>query len=264
MNRSEDLRGQTAVVTGAASGIGRSIALKLAESGADLLIHTRAREIEAKQVCADIRRLGRTCELLVTDYVDPQNQDALVDWAWQQSEQIGVWINNAGGDVLTGPPSEMTFDEKLAYLWQVDVAATVRISRNVGQRMRERSQQPGDHLLVNIGWDQAELGMAGDSGEMFSTTKAAVMAFSRSLAQSLAPHVRVNCLAPGWIQTAWGTTANEYWQHRATAESLLQRWGQPEDIANTCLFLATSGKFINGQVISVNGGRAFQNVERKT
>jgi 3-oxoacyl-[acyl-carrier protein] reductase len=97
--------------------------------------------------------------------------------------------------------------------------------------------------------------MAGDSGEMFAAVKGAVMAFSRSLARSLAPHVRVNCLAPGWIRTAWGDTASEYWQRRALRESLLERWGTPDDVARVARFLASpAADFITGQIIPINGG----------
>jgi 3-oxoacyl-[acyl-carrier protein] reductase len=114
----------------------------------------------------------------------------------------------------------------------------------------------GSGVILNIGWDQAEAGMAGDSGELFATSKGAVMAFTRSLAKSLAPEVRVNCLAPGWIKTAWGETASEAWQNRAKSESLLQRWGTPEDIAQAAAFLASpAASFITGQVVPVNGGR---------
>ena len=92
---------------------------------------------------------------------------------------------------------------------------------------------------------------------MFAAVKGAIAAFSRSLAKSLAPHVRVNCLAPGWIRTAWGETASDAWQQRARRESLLGRWGEPEDVARVARFLASpAAAFINGQVIAVNGGRA--------
>jgi 3-oxoacyl-[acyl-carrier protein] reductase len=97
--------------------------------------------------------------------------------------------------------------------------------------------------------------MAGDSGEMFAAIKGAVMAFSKSLARSLAPHVRVNCLAPGWIRTSWGQVAPDYWQARAREESLLHRWGTPDDVARMARFLASpASDFITGQVIPINGG----------
>jgi 3-oxoacyl-[acyl-carrier protein] reductase len=155
-------------------------------------------------------------------------------------------------DVLTGEASNWSFEEKLAALWKVDVVGTLRLSRAVGQRMRER----GHGTMLNIGWDQAETGMAGDSGEMFAAVKGAVMAATRSLAKSLAPEVRVNCVAPGWIRTDWGEKASQHWQDRARRESLMGRWGTPEDIARTARFLVSpAAKFINGQVIAINGGR---------
>ncbi|MFO0969360.1 MAG: SDR family oxidoreductase, partial [Gemmataceae bacterium] len=108
---------------------------------------------------------------------------------------------------------------------------------------------------VNMGWDQAETGMDGDSGQLFGTVKAAVMAFTRSLALSLAPQVRVNCLAPGWIRTAWGEGASDYWQARAVKETPLARWGEPEDVAQTALWLVSpAASFITGQTIRINGG----------
>jgi 3-oxoacyl-[acyl-carrier protein] reductase len=110
-------------------------------------------------------------------------------------------------------------------------------------------------VILNMGWDQAETGMEGDSGEMFAAVKGAIMAFSRSLAKSLAPAVRVNCLAPGWIKTAWGQGASEAWQDRARRESLLGRWGTPEDVARVARFLVSpAASFVNGQVVSINGG----------
>jgi 3-oxoacyl-[acyl-carrier protein] reductase len=109
--------------------------------------------------------------------------------------------------------------------------------------------------IINIGWDQAEHGMAGDSGELFAAVKGAVMAFTKSLAQSLAPQVRVNCVAPGWIRTEWGDGASEYWQQRAVDESLSARWGTPNDVARAVAWLASpAADFITGHVLPVNGG----------
>jgi 3-oxoacyl-[acyl-carrier protein] reductase len=127
------------------------------------------------------------------------------------------------------------------------------LSQLIGKTMHDR----GRGVIINMGWDQAETGMAGDTGELFATAKGAVMAFTRSLAKTLAPEVRVNCLAPGWIKTAWGESANPAWQRRAQQESLLQRWGTPEDVAKAARFLASpAAQFITGQIIAVNGGRA--------
>lgn len=196
--------------------------------------------------------------VIMADLADPSTHQALVDRAWNWRDGVQLWINNAGADVLTGEVAGWSFSEKLELLWQVDVRATVQLARSIGQRMIARqTAQPGGEpdAILNMGWDQADFGMAGDSGEMFAAIKGAIMAFSRSLARSLAPHVRVNCLAPGWIRTAWGCEASEYWQRRAADESLLQRWGTPEDVARAARFLVSpAASFITGQTIPINGG----------
>jgi NAD(P)-dependent dehydrogenase (short-subunit alcohol dehydrogenase family) len=97
--------------------------------------------------------------------------------------------------------------------------------------------------------------MEGDSGQLFAAVKGAIACFTRSLAKSLAPAVRVNCLAPGWIRTAWGETASEVWQERVRRETPLKVWGLPEDVAAAALWLSSpSARFITGQTIKVNGG----------
>lgn len=245
-----DLLGLTAVVTGSTSGIGRAIALELAAAGADVLVHGR-RLAAAEAVAGEIRDLGRVAETAVCDLTDQELHAELVERAWQWRGGVDVWVNNAGADVLTGGPARWTFEEKLDLLWRVDVVATMRLSRLAGRRMKAR----GLGAILNMGWDQAEHGMAGDSGELFAAAKGAVMAFSKSLAMSLAPEVRVNCLAPGWIKTAWGEQASQSWQQRAQGECLLQRWGTPEDVARAARFLASpAAGFITGQVVPVNGG----------
>jgi 3-oxoacyl-[acyl-carrier protein] reductase len=251
----QELTGMRAMVTGSSSGIGRAIALELARAGCDVLVHARANRQAANQVLHEVRAHGRRSELLLSDLSDPVQQQSLVTRAWETWSGLEIWINNAGADVLTGERSQWSFEEKLERLWQVDVLATVRLSRLAGELMSRSPADVGRRCIVNVGWDQAETGMAGDSGQLFATVKAAVMAFSRSLAMTLAPQVRVNCVAPGWIKTAWGDQAPSYWQERAVRESLSGRWGTPEDVAHTVRFLVSPAtQFVNGQVIHVNGG----------
>ncbi len=195
--------------------------------------------------------MGRETELVMADLREREGQESLARQAWQWQGHIDVWINNAGVDVLTGKNAGWSFDQKLEALWKVDVLATIHLAREVGRRMCEH----GGGVILNMGWDQVTVGMAGDSGQLFTATKGAVMAFTKSLAKSLAPKVRVNCLAPGWIKTTWGEHASEDWQKRATAESLLGRWGTPEDVARVARFLVSDdASFMTGQVVPINGG----------
>ncbi len=246
---------KVAVVTGSSSGIGRAIALQLARAGAHVVVHGGHRRDPAEEVASLIRQCGRKATAIVADLRLPEKRAELVDRAWQFLGCVDIWINNAGADVLTGEIRRWPFVQRLRLLWEVDVVATIELSRAAGENMRREARQPGEKLLLNMGWDQADVGMAGDSGQMFAAIKGAIMCFSRSLAQSLAPEVRVNCLAPGWIRTAWGQRASDYWQQRACRESLLERWGTPEEVAHVACFLASpAGSFVNGQIIRINGG----------
>lgn len=248
------LHGQVAVVTGASGGIGRAIARELAAAGADVVIHGRARREQAEETARWVRGCGRQALVVLADLAEPVAAEELARRAWNWQGRVDIWVNAAGVDVLTGAAARWTLEQKLDALWQVDVRATVVLSRLAGARMKDA----GGGAIINLGWDQAEQGMAGDSGEMFAAVKGAVMAFTRSLAQSLAPEVRVNCVAPGWIRTEWGEGASAYWQQRACRESLRGRWGTPEDVARATLFLASpQADFITGQILAVNGGFRF-------
>jgi 3-oxoacyl-[acyl-carrier protein] reductase len=245
------LENHIAVVTGSSSGIGRAIALELAAAGADVLVHARTNGKGAASVANEVEALGRRAEIMLCDLGDSSQHAGFVENAWQWQKRVDIWINCAGADVLTGEAAEWSFEEKLEILWRVDVVGTLRLSRMIATKMRQRNQG----VILTIGWDQAEHGMAGDSGELFGTIKGAVMAFTRSLAKSFAPDVRVNCLAPGWIKTKWGDDASQYWQERAQRESLLGRWGTPEEVAQAACFLASpAASFITGQILPVNGG----------
>ena len=240
-----------AVITGSSSGIGRAIALELASAGADCVVHARHNRDGAESVAAEIAATGRKPHVILADLSEISDQDRFADEAWHSQGKVDIWINNAGADTLTARAGGWSFEQKLDALWRLDVVATMRLGRRIGAQMKER----GGGVILNMGWDQAERGMAGDSGELFATAKGAVMAFTRSLARSLAPTVRVNCLAPGWIKTKWGEQASRYWQDRAANESLLARWGTPEDVARVARFLASpAAVFINGQTIAINGG----------
>lgn len=230
----QTLAGMNALVTGSTSGIGAVTAQSLRLRGASVTTHGR-RPLPGQHICADLR--------------NPADVDRLAEESW--GDGLDLLICCAGADILTGSGAKLSFDEKLAELWAVDVAAALRLCRAIGGKMKSR----GRGAIVTIGWDQCETGMAGDSGQLFGAVKSAVAGFSKSLAVSLAPEVRVNHIAPGWIRTAWGETASPEWQDRVRRETPLGIWGLPEDVAAATVWLSEpSASWMTGQTIRVNGG----------
>ena len=245
------LAGRRAVVLGSTSGIGRATALALAAAGSDVIVHGRRSVAAADAVAEECRRKGVRAEVVMADLADRDAGDRLVEAAWSIFGGVDAWLHFAGADTLTGDAAKLPFDAKLDLLLSVDVVATIRLCRAVGGRMKAA----GSGAIVTMGWDQAETGMEGDSGELFAAAKGAVMAFTRSLSLSLAPTVRVNAIAPGWIKTEWGDGASSRWQDRVLRETPLKRWGTPEDVARAAVFLVgPESEFLTGQVVRVNGG----------
>jgi 3-oxoacyl-[acyl-carrier protein] reductase len=246
---------QTAVVTGGSSGIGRSIAIALADAGVDsLIVHYRENESGAEETAEIVRERGCDAAIFAADLVEADDRQALVDTAVEQLGEINVWVNNAGADVLTGEAEKLDFEAKLRLLMEVDVLGTIALTRLlVPQLLGQRGSPPTS--LIFLGWDQALEGMEGEAGEMFSPVKAAVMGYAASLAQSVAPQIRVNTVAPGWIRTAWAKETSDYWHQRAKSQSLMERWGHPDDVAKAVVYLADpNNTFVTGQTINVNGG----------
>jgi 2-amino-4-hydroxy-6-hydroxymethyldihydropteridine diphosphokinase len=246
--RKRDLIGYRTLVTGSTSGIGRAIAEAFADNGAAVIVHGRSVD-KARTVAQHLTKYGVHTETMLADLNQSEEVDRLAEAAW--GEGLDVLVCNAGTDTLTGEAAKGSFDQKLANLLEVDLKATVRLSRSIGAKMKQR----GRGVILTVGWDQAETGMEGDSGQLFGAVKGAVICFTRSLALSLAPEVRVNCLAPGWVRTAWGETASPQWQERVREETPLGVWGLPEDVASAAVWLASpAAKFMTGQTLRVNGG----------
>ena len=251
MRSSLPLAGLKTLVTGSSSGIGRAIAESFADAGAWVIVHGFRNGEKANQLANGLRTRDVGAAAKIADLRETSEVARLGNEAWELWNGLDVLVCNAGADILTGPAAHWPFERKLDELWAVDVRATIQLSRAMGSRMKTR----GSGLILTIGWDQADTGMEGDSGQLFAASKNAVMGFSRSLALNLAPEVRVNCIAPGWIKTAWGETASRIWQERVLRETPLKRWGTPEDVAAAAVWLASPGaQFMTGQIIRVNGG----------
>jgi len=248
-----DLNARQAVVTGASSGIGHAIAWELATAGADVILHYahEARTSVVEELATRIRKLGRRVETIRCPFTASTSFTDFFAECESRFPQLDIWINNAGVDLLTGTASKLSYREKLQQLVDVDLQSTMLLTKLAGASFQSR----GRGVILNIGWDQADRGMEGDSGELFAAAKNAIMGATRSFAVSYAPEVRVLCIAPGWIRTAWGEQAGSSWQERVVRETPLQRWGTPEDIAKVARFLVSDdASYLTGQVINVNGG----------
>ena len=126
------LEGLRAAVLGSTSGIGRAVALALAEAGADVIVHGRSSRDAAERVAAEIRDLGGRSHVLMADLADRDAGDRLVAEAWDLWDGLDAWLQIAGADTLTGPAARLPFDQKLDRLLAVDVVATLRLCRSVG------------------------------------------------------------------------------------------------------------------------------------
>lgn len=251
-----------AMITGSSSGIGRATAFAFAKSGFDVILHAKDSLGRLHQVAQELLTTGIDRHRLICITADVSSAVAckdLVNAAFKWQRTLDVWVNNAGFDVLTTAARNAPFESKLQSLIEVDLYGTIRLSRLVAARMMEATRRAALPSIINIGWDQATLGMEGEPGQLFAPVKSAVMAFTQSFSMTVAPHVRVNCVAPGWIKTEWGqASASNYWDTRACSESTLERWGKPEDVAAGIRWLADpSSEFINGQTLQINGGRRF-------
>ena len=192
------LDNQTVVVTGASSGIGRATALELAAAGADVVVHFAKSGDRAAEVADEIRSMGRQARTVQADFTNAEQTVGFVESVVATGVTPDLWFLNAGADLLTTDLRRANYSEKLRVLLDVDVRAGVLLAKEICEKLRHTGG-----AIVTIGWDQAERGMGGDSGELFALAKNAVMGATRSLAVSYAPNVRVNCVAPGWIRTAW-------------------------------------------------------------
>lgn len=246
------LAGKRAVVTGASSGIGRAIALAFARAGAVVVVNYAHSASAAAAVVDDITATGGMAHALQADVTQAEQIDQLVQGAERALGGIDIWANIAGADILTGSGARLSDEDKLARLIDVDLRGTMRCAWAVAPRM----QAQGGGVILNMSWDLALRGMAERHPEMFAATKAGVTGFTRSLARTLAPLIRVNEVAPGWIATAFAATAmSADYRAGVIAQTPLARLGTPADVAAAAVFLCSDeASFITGQTLKVNGG----------
>ena len=252
MDPSPRLKSKTAVITGASTGIGRAIARLFGKQGARIIVNYQRSHKAAQQLVAEINAEGGHARAFQANISRPEGIDGLVNAALEAFGCIDIWANIAGVDILTGNGARLSDVEKLNRLMEVDLRGTILCCWRVAPLMKEA----GGGVILNMSWDLALQGMEGRNPEMFAAVKAGILGFSKCLARSYAPEVRVNELAPGWIETAFAKEKMKPEAYQAVVERTpLKRFGMPEDVAWAALYLASDeAAFITGQTLRINGG----------
>jgi 3-oxoacyl-[acyl-carrier protein] reductase len=239
------------LVTGASSGIGRAVAIGCARAGADIALTYRQNRKGAEATAHEIESLGRRAEIVKADVSRQEDIDLLITHLSKAFRNVDVWVNNAGADILTGEGGRLSRSEKLELVLSVDLRGTVLASWAAVDFMR--AHRGG--AIVNVSWDHVIQGMEGENPGIYSAGKGGISSFSKSLARDVAPDIRVNIVAPGFIETAFGAQADPKFRQKVVDLTPLKRWGTPEDVAHAVLFLASDeSAFLTGQTIMVNGG----------
>jgi 3-oxoacyl-[acyl-carrier protein] reductase len=238
---------QVAVVTGAGRGIGRAIALKFAQAGADLACVSRTQE-NADKIANEIRAQGRKAWAYAVDVADSRAAIAAAEKILADTGRIDVLVNNAGitRDGLLMRMSEEDWDAVLNTNLKGAFSFTKAFTRTF---LKQRSGR-----IINI---SSVIGLIGNAGQCnYSASKAALIGFTKSVARELGSRgITVNAIAPGFIETDMTAALDEKMRSELVRQIPLNRLGQAEDVAEAALFLAgPGGRYITGQVLTVDGG----------
>lgn len=244
--------GKNVLITGATGGIGEAVARRFADSGAFVLLHTNRNRDQAEKTLAEIRQNGGRGDIIVADFGPNFNSNIFLKQTLEKTVRIDIIVNSAGLDLMLPEISQKTFAEKMQNIFFVDVFATVKLSRDFGRLMKEQ----GSGTIIFFGWDGVDCGWTGETAELYGLAKGAIQGFSRSLAESLAPSVRIRELSLGWIKTRWGKRSSNDFEKRVVQDSLQNRWGEASEVADIILFLSSDvSEYMDGINLKINGGK---------
>jgi 3-oxoacyl-[acyl-carrier protein] reductase len=250
-----ELEGKVAIVTGAAVGMGRAIAIALGREGAKVVVNYSRSRNEAEETAEEVRKAGGEPLLHQADVSSDGQVRAMVAETLARFGRVDILVNNAG--ITAHVPFadlEGLTDDVWDRLYGVNVKGTFFCCRAVAEPMRRQ----GHGRIINLG-SVAGVRPQGSS-IAYCASKAALLHMSECLAKTLGPEIRVNVVAPGFIEgTRWneGREGVEATRQGAIQAAPLKRTGTPEDIAEMVLFLAIRGDFVTGATILVDGGRAL-------
>ncbi|OLB21427.1 MAG: hypothetical protein AUH16_02515 [Acidobacteria bacterium 13_2_20CM_57_7] len=240
----QSLAGQVALVTGSAKRLGRAVAQRLAEEGADVIIHYRASTGEAQSAVAEIEKLGRKSYAIAADLTNVAEIKRLFDEAAKQFGRLDILVNSAANFL---PSSVVSTTEEI---WDASLATNLKAPFFCAQAAAPLLRRTKG-TIINFADTGGLLGWPGYIAH--SVSKAAVVMLTKVLAKALGPEVRVNAIAPGTV-TMPGDPPE--WEADFTKLAPLRGTGTPSDIADAVVFLVHS-KFMTGQVLVVDGGRTL-------
>ena len=245
------LEGQTALVTGASRGLGRAIALRLADGGAAVAVNYRAQADAAEKVAREIRGRGGRALAVCADVADEAQVHDMAARIISELGAVEILVNNAG---VFHPGDLVNLDaRRLEDMRRINVDGVVMTTRAVIEGMKTRRFG----RIVNLS-SVAGLGTAVEGTTFYAVSKAAVIALTRRFALELGPHgITVNAVAPGFVLTDMNRARRTEADLAAiAARTMVRRIGKPEDIANAVAFLAApEAGWITAQVLTVDGGR---------
>ncbi len=247
------LSGKNAIVTGSAVGVGRATALELAKRGANVVVNYSRSEDEAKETVAEVERLGAKALLVRADVSQDKEVRAMVERAVDVFGSIQVLVNNAGTTAFVNfADLEGMTEDHWDRILAVNLKGPFFCSRAAAGPLKET----GEGTIVNIASVAGTRAIG--SSIAYAASKAGLINLTVALARVLAPEVRVNCVAPGFIDTRWlrqglGDAFDPVRQMTA-AQTPLGRVSTAEDIAQMVLSLIEGADFVTGQTITVDGG----------